>query len=191
MSLDDVLAAIDDANHHDPNLLDGEPLARKQGQLATAWLAKLAPEASPELQLVVRAHHLRRWELARSDFDDGRDGYLRWRRENKAHQANALASIMEDHQQSPQSIERVRTLLARTKLRSDAETQTLEDAACLVFLETQFEPMVERLEHAHMVDVVAKTLKKMSAVAIALAGSIDLGPASQAVLADAAVQLSK
>lgn len=185
VGVDELLRAIDTANADDPNELDGKPLARFQGQLASRWLAEIAPKASLELQLAARAHHLRRWEIERTDFPAGRQGYLRWRRENKAHQADSLADLMADHELPAASIDRARTLLNRTKLRSDPETQALEDVACLVFLETQFEPMVARLDHDHLVGVVAKTLKKMSADAVTLAGSIELGAGAVAVLAAA------
>jgi len=185
-----TITAIDQANREDPNQHQGEPLSFVQGVLASGWLAKLDADASPELQLVVRAHHLRRWELARSDFPEGREGYLRWRRENKAHQADSLAALMEAGDWTPDAVERSRKLLARTKLRTDPETQTLEDAACLVFLQTQFDDMATRTEHDHLVSIVAKTLKKMSPPAIELAGSIELSEAAQAVLGDAVATLT-
>ena len=90
-----AFAAIDAVNATDPRRVDGEPLALVQGELASVWLTKLEPDATEELQLVVRAHHLRRWELQRADYPEGRSGYLQWRRDNKAHQADALASILE------------------------------------------------------------------------------------------------
>ena len=82
-------------------------------------------------------------------------------------------------------IEQARTLLARTNLRTDPETQALEDTACLVFLETQFDDMAARTEHDRMTSIVTKTLKKMSPLAVTLAASIDLGSTAGAVLADA------
>lgn len=187
--LSQTFAAIDLANASDPNELAGEPLAQMQGVAASRWLAALKPDAVPALQLAVRAHHLKRWELKRVDFPKGRQGYLRWRRENKAHQADSLASIMQTDGWSDAEIEHARTLLGRTQLRSDADTQALEDAACLVFLETQFDDMVDRTEHDPMVSIVAKTLKKMSPEAISLAGSIDLSSTSQSVLNEAVASL--
>lgn len=184
-----TLDAIDEANRADPNRFGGEPLALAQGRSASRWLERLDANASPELQLAVRAHHLRRWEIARADYPEGRAGYLKWRRENKAHQADSLSELMRADGWSAESIERVRVLLGRTQLRSDPDTQTLEDAACLVFLETQFDGMTERTEHDHMVSIVAKTLKKMSGDAVTLAASIGLSTTSQAVLADAVALL--
>ena len=181
----DAFAAIDAANEADPRLLDGKPLARVQGELASGWLSKLDPQAPDELQVAVRAHHLRRWELQRADYPAGRAGYLKWRRDNKAHQADALAAILEAGDWDSASIERTRVLLQRTKPRSDPDTQTLEDAACLVFLETQFETMGDETERDHLVSIVSKTLNKMSMPAIALATSIELSPGAGAVLRDA------
>jgi hypothetical protein len=180
-----TIAAIDNANRQDPNDLDGQPLAMVQGHAASRWLDELCATPRDELRLAVRAHHLRRWELKRVDYPEGRSGYLRWRRENKAHQADSLASLMRADDWPESSIELAQLLLGRTKLRTDIETQTLEDAACLVFLETQFEAMAERTEHEHLVSIVAKTLKKMSPGAVILAGSIGLSTTSRAILADA------
>jgi len=187
--LKQTFAAIDAANGTDPTELDGRPLAQFQGQAATRWLGQLQPDASAALQLAARAHHLKRWELKRADFPAGRQGYLRWRRENKAHQAHALTEIMRAHRWNTTAIEQARTLLGRTKLRTDHDTQTLEDTACLVFIETQFDDMVARTEHDHMVSIVTKTLNKMSPSAVSLAGSIRLSPTSQAVLTEAAAAL--
>lgn len=180
-----TLAAIDDANAQDPNGLRGGPLALVQGERASRWLSRLSESPSAELQLCVRAHHLRRWEIARAGYPMGRQGYLRWRRANKAHQGESLASIMQEAGWSAESIDVCRTLLLRTKLRSDPDTQLLEDAACLVFLETQFEAMVDSTDHDHLVAIVAKTLRKMSSDAIALAQTIPLSERTAAVLQDA------
>ncbi len=195
-SLGDVFAAIDEANASDPNELTSGaqvsgPRAQIQGRLASEWLERLEPNASAELQVASRAHHLRRWELARTDYPEGRAGYLQWRRDNKAHQAESAASILTEADWSEESIDRVRQLLSRTRLRTDPETQLLEDVACLVFLETQFAPMVERTEHDHMVTIVAKTLRKMSAAGIEAAGTLSLTAAGQQVIGDAVQTLSQ
>lgn len=182
----DALNAIDAANAEDPNGFDGAPLALVQGRLATKWLTRLDPDATPELQVTVRAHHLRRWEVDRSEFDAGRAGYLRWRRENKRHQADSLAAILAELEWPETAIERTRGLLARTALRSDPETQTLEDAACLVFLETQFDELTTRIEHDRLVTIVQKTLAKMSPAAISVAAEVALSDNAGRVLAEAA-----
>lgn len=180
-----AIAAIDRANETDPNLIGDRPLALVQGERASAWLAGLDATPSGELAVAARAHHLRRWEIARADFPEGRDGYLRWRRANKQHQATVIGPLLDGLGFDEAFRARVAALLLRRGLGTDAETQSLEDVACLVFLETQFEPMVDRLDHDHLVRVVAKTLKKMSPEAIALAIGIELSPMAAAVLGEA------
>jgi len=50
-------------------------------------------------------------------------------------------------------------------MRSDPEVQALEDALCLVFVETQFGELTAQLGEDHMIEVVAKTLRKMTVTA--------------------------
>ena len=47
--------------------------------MLSRWVGLLLPEASEELRLAARAHHIRRWQRPRSTFPEGRGGYLRWR----------------------------------------------------------------------------------------------------------------
>lgn len=190
-TLDQIFAAIDHANGDDPNSLPAGPRAFVQGRLATKWLAALAPDASPALQIATRAHHLRRWEIARGDYAKGRAGYLQWRRDNKSHQADAAATILDGAGWPADTTMRVGQLLRRTQLRTDSETQVLEDVACLVFLETQFAAMVERTEHDQMVTIVAKTLRKMSAAGIEAAGTLSLTAAGQQIIAEAVTVLDQ
>lgn len=183
--LTQVFAEIDQANSADPTTFDGRPLAEAQGELATAWLGQLSDEPSAELQVACRAHHLRRWELMRADYPEGRAGYLRWRRDNKAHQANCIVEILEPAGWLATDVNRVQQLLLRKGLGTDPETQMLEDVACLVFVETQFEEMSGRIESERMVNVVAKTLKKMSPAAIELAARHPLPQSCQNILGQA------
>ena len=180
-----VMAAIDALNADDPTLFAGEPLAQFQGKRATAWALGLSPDASIPVQVATRAHHLRRWEFPRADFPAGRPGYLRWRREAKRRHRSLVTDLLQAHLWNEADTDRVGDLIERKGLGSDPDTQLVEDAACLVFLETQFDEMLTRLGHDHLVSVVAKTLKKMSPEAIAAAGTIDLSSEAQMVLQDA------
>ena len=60
------------------------------------------------------------------------------------------------------TVERVGALLQKKHLRSDAEAQTLEDAACLVFLENHFAEFSKRYEPDKIIDILRKTWAKMS-----------------------------
>jgi hypothetical protein len=71
-------------------------------------------------------------------------------------------------------IGRVQDIVRKRNLAKDADVQALEDALCLVFVETQFRELADRLDEEKMVDVVRKTLAKMSDQGKAFALAMDL-----------------
>ena len=83
-------------------------------------------------------------------------------------------------------IDRAEFIVRKRDLARDPEVRTLEDAICLVFLDTQFHDVAARLDRAKMVDVLRKTMRKMSPEGIAAAGTLELAPEDQALLAEAA-----
>lgn len=174
-----AIAIVDTANADDPNDFEGEPLALAQGRRAHEWVLRLAPEADPVLQLAARAHHLRRWALARSDYPEGRDGYLRWRRDQKKAHADALIGLIAPLEIGPAETDRATDIIQKKGLGSDREVQVFEDAVCLTFIETQFRSTADKLgDNDKMVDVVAKTLRKMSTQGIEAIGTVALDPRS-------------
>lgn len=185
-SLDAALEAIDHANAADPNLIGGRPRALVQGERATHWLDRLDPQASDALVLATRGHHVRRWTSARSSYPDGRAGYLRWRRDLKGVHAETLGELLPACGIGADVVERAQQLVAKRGDQRAPEAQAFEDVVCLVFLETQFEALIDRLDEQKTVDVLRKTLPKMSAAAIALAGSAELHPRGRELLGRAA-----
>jgi Domain of unknown function (DUF4202) len=188
-SLTAAIAAVDVANGFDPTVVSfggvEAPLAQLQGQRATVWLERLAPDASAAVTLAARAHHLRRWTVDRASYPEGRAGYHRWKRAAKEVHASALAEVTAGSSLDVALLERAQSLVQRIGLGTDAETQLIEDCACLVFLETQYEALIAKIGREKVVDAVWKTVKKMSPEAIALAGEAigtDLG---RSVLAEA------
>ena len=75
------------------------------------------------------------------------------------------------------------TIVTKSGLGTDPEVQTFEDAVCLTFLRTQLTPTVDRLEPDRMVEVVAKTLAKMSDRGRAEALRFELDDRSAAIVA--------
>jgi hypothetical protein len=187
--------AIDAANADDPNEVSvrGEmlPLALAHGRLAAEWVTRLAPDAGiddvPDDVVVIaaRAHHLRRWEVPRTSYPEGRTGYLRWRRDQKRRHADDMAELMSAAGYDDAETARVQALIRREGLGTDPDTQLVEDAACLVFIETQLAEMTERFERQHLLEVIRKTARKMSPAGLAAVAEIDLGAAERAVLGDA------
>jgi hypothetical protein len=163
---DMAIAAIDAANADDPNtiVIDGvvRPKEQAHAEMMTQWVRRLDPDADEAQLLAARAHHLRRWSLPRSEYPEGRSGYLRWRTELKARHASEVSTILAGCGYPPHVIERVQRIIRKEHLRTDPATQTHEDALCLVFLETQLADVGGQLGDDKTVDVLRKTLVKMS-----------------------------
>lgn len=169
-----AVAAIDAANADDPNVLlvDGvaQPKELAHAEAMTDWVRRLDPDADEVQLLAARAHHLRRWTRPRSAEPEGRAGYLRWRTEAKRQQAAETAALLGRVGYDAATVEAVRALVAKEGLgRGDLPdvdgrapaVQTHEDALCLVFLTTQFDPLADQLGDDKMVDVLVRTLRKM------------------------------
>jgi len=187
--LDAASSAIDSANADDPNEVTVRggtvPLALAHGRLAAEWVTRLSPGADDTVVLAARAHHLRRWEVPRSSYPEGRPGYLRWRRDQKQRHADDVASLLDAAGYSSDEIERVRALIRREGLGTDPDTQLVEDAACLVFIETQLGEVSERFDREHLLDVIRKTARKMSPAGLTAVSRIDLGERERSLLEDA------
>jgi len=181
-----AIAAIDAANADDPNVIvvRGRERAKElaHAELVTEWVRRLRPDASEELLLAARAHHVRRWEVPRDSYPDGRSGYLRWRRALHDLHADVAAAALADAGYEPAAIARVQAIIRKRGLTRDAEVQALEDALCLVFLETQFGALAARLDTEKMDDVVRKTLVKMSDAGKQLASTLELDEQERAAL---------
>jgi len=187
--LAEAMSAIDALHDQDPArvTVDGRTVARERlyAERMTAWLDRLCPDASDALQLAVRAQHLCRWKLPRGAYPEGRAGYKQWRSEllrrhgADAAQTAAAAGYPED------VCERVRSLIGKQGLRVDPEVQTLEDAACLTFLEHEYAAFAEKHDDDALVRIVTKTWKKMSAAAQAEAANLPFSGRSGVVLARA------
>jgi Domain of unknown function (DUF4202) len=185
-----AVAEIDRANSDDPNriMVRGELRAKElaHAELATQWVRRLEPEPSEALLLAARAHHVRRWMSPRSSQPAGRVGYLRWRRALHQLHAEAVGQILKRTGYDDDMIERVQRIVAKRDLGNDKDVQLLEDALCLVFIETQFDDLRRRLDREKMVDVVRKTLHKMSDEAITLALTIEIDDEDRALILEAA-----
>ena len=161
-----AIAEFDLLNGQDPNLrtIDGKPapfelfFARK----VTEWIFRLDPDASEVARLAARCQHLCRWEIPRSDYPQGRVGYLTWRRDLKVFHANRSAGVLEKAGYDGFTIDRVRSINLKKGLGRDAEVQLIEDALCLVFLDEQFDDLAAKTDEEKMVRILQKTWKKMS-----------------------------
>ncbi|HEX7094798.1 MAG TPA: DUF4202 family protein, partial [Acidimicrobiales bacterium] len=119
-------------------------------------------------------------------YPDGRAGYLRWRRDLKAVHADAVREVLAPLGVDEPTIARIQALVRKEGLGTDPETQAFEDVVCLVFLETQFDELIDRLgDEEKMVAVLRKTVPKMSRAALDLAASASMSPRAKALVARA------
>lgn len=164
---DRTMVAFDAVNAEDPHqeVVEGKAMPKEliYGQRMSEMLADFAPDASEALQLAARCQHIQRWTLPRDTYPMDRTGYLKWRTQLKLFHGEKAGAIMEAEGYDVETIERVKFLLNKKKLKSDPETQTLEDVICLVFLKYYFTDFVKQHSEEKLVDIVAKTWGKMSA----------------------------
>lgn len=171
----------------------------------TRWLSVRCPNASPALQLACRAQHFRRqvpilypfhsrnpcyaaiesndagrWEIPRSSYPMTRPGYLTWRAKLKSQAAEQVTELLSAASsiQPPlpgDEIEKIAALVRKEGLSKNEETQVLEDVACLVFLDDQFDDFEKNsdLSEEKMLGILRKTWAKMTDEGHALALTMD------------------
>ncbi len=168
-----ALGAIDAANARDLSREAGEPAELVYGRRMSEALAAFAPGASEALQIAVRGQHIERWLMPRRDYPDGKAGYIAWRNAAKRRHAERVAEIMEGCGYDAAAIARAGALVRKERLRADAETQTLEDVACLVFLRYYAATFAAKHPEEKVLDILVKTQRKMSPLSRAQA--LDFG----------------
>lgn len=184
-----AVAAIDAANAGDPHTIVVRGVTRPKelahAELATEWVLRLDPDADEAQLLAVRAHHLRRWESPRSEYAEGRAGYLRWRMAAKRRHAEEVAGLLVAAGYGDDVVDRVQRIIRKDGLSSDPAVQTHEDALCLVFLETQLVEVSEALGDDKTVAVLARTAAKMSQRGLSEAMRLPLSEHSRRLLVTA------
>jgi len=175
ISLKKVLSAIDDINQTDSNStsVDGieHPKELLYGQRMSQCLAKHWLDANELLQIAVRAQHIKRWHLQRTEFEQGKAGYYQWRIALGKFHGELTASIMLECGYTAEQAEQTAAIIRKDLIRQgksklNDDSQTLEDVACLVFLEHYFEEFAAKYiavdNETKIIRIVKLTWKKMS-----------------------------
>jgi len=171
-----VLSAIDEINRQDSNitLFNNKEYPKEliYGQRMTACLTQHWPQASELLQIAVRAQHIKRWHLKRNEFEQGKAGYYQWRIALGKFHAELTAKIMIEQGYNENQAEQTASIICKENLRDktasqlNSDSQTLEDVACLVFLEYYFDEFAAKYlkqdNEAKIIRIVQLTWKKMS-----------------------------
>lgn len=161
-----AIQLIDKINGEDPSkeIWKGKEFPKEllYSHRMTKKLGEFDPDASEQLKIAVRAQHIARWKIQRSEYPMDRTGYLTWREELKKMHAELTGQILLGTGFEESFISRVKFLIRKKQLKTDAETQTLEDVVCLVFLEYYLEDFVAKHEFEKIKDILRKTWEKMS-----------------------------
>jgi hypothetical protein len=181
-----AIRTFDEANGKDPNIewVNGKPWPKElwyAGEL-TRWIQQLKPNASEALRLAARSQHIERWKIPRDSYPRDRMGYLTWRKALAKFHARRAGEILSNLGYSPEFVKRVQELNLKVDIKHDAETQTLEDGLCLVFLASQLGELASKTEEGKMIQIIRKTWKKMSAQAQKVALGLELNPAGRALV---------
>jgi len=171
-----AITTFDAYNLNDPHqeVVDGI-LVSKEGLYAQRMSARLDdfyPSAPEYLKLAAHCQHIGRWEIPRESYPMDKKGYLQWRNVLKTHHAKLAEQILISCRYDEATIEKVKFLLLKKELFTNPDTKVLEDVICLVFIEHYLEEFAEKHEPPKVIDILQKTLKKMSPRAIEEAAKI-------------------
>ncbi len=162
----ETIALIDAANEQDPHreIWNSTTIPKEllYSQRMTAWLEKLQPDAPETLYIAARAQHICRWMIPRDAYPRTREGYLQWRTRLYSFHADKTAEIMRQTGYDESDIEQVKRMLRKRGLKKEQHPQTIEDIACLVFLENYFADFAADYDEEKIIPIVQKTWKKMS-----------------------------
>ncbi len=174
---------IDAANSADPNEVSAEgrqwPKELLYSERMSDMLDRFNPQADDAMKLAIRAQHIERWKSPRNAYPMDRIGYLKWRKDLYKIQANRAAELLQQAGYGEEDIERVRNAVAKKNIKSNPDTQLLEDVTDLVFMEHYMLEFVGKhpdYSEEKWIDIIQKTWNKMSddAHAFALSGAVRL-----------------
>ena len=178
-----AIAAFDKANSEDPNLetSDGKEYPKEllYAQRMTEMQERFAPDASEAVKLACRAQHIQRWKSPRSDYPMDKKGYMLWRTNLYKFHAETAGRLMKEVGYDDAMIDRVKTIVGKKELKTNPETQLMEDVVDLVFIEhymLHFAAQKPDYDEAKWIVIIKKTWDKMSdrAHEFALSGKIKL-----------------
>ena len=169
---DQAIALIDAANREDPSreICEGKEWSKEllYAHRMSQMLERFAPDADDAMQLAVRAQHIQRWKSPRSDYPMDRKGYHQWRAALKQFHASTVADLLTKAGYDDAFITRVAQTVGKKSLKTNPDTQLLEDIAGLVFLEhylLDFANKHSEYDEQKWIDIIDKIQKKMSAQA--------------------------
>jgi len=163
-----AIALFDAANAQDPHQDQGLPKELLYARRMTEMIGRFAPEASEVAQLAVRAQHIQRWIVPRSNYPLGKPGYFAWRTGLYRFHAETAGELMQQAGYDDLMVAQVKTAISKQEIKTNPDTQLVEDVSCLVFLEHYmlgFAGQQAAYTEEKWLGIVRKTWTKMSSAA--------------------------
>lgn len=159
-----------------------EPHQIVEGRLFGHYVRRLVSEPSLALHLACYCQHLGRWLMPRTDFPEGREGYLRWRKAASKRSAEQVREILESTGCPNALVAAVVAIVAKEGRTLGSDTQHMEDALCLTFLRLDAPDFAAAHPLDEVMRVLQRTWRKMSPAARRLALAEPFLPDVQALL---------
>lgn len=187
---EDAIKRIDDANREDPRteVVDGrdEPRELLFSQRVFDWVERLIDDPSEAVLLAARAHTMRRWVIPRDRYPKTTEGYHRWRSALADFHADEAEKVLLGVGYEGETVELVRAFITKKNWPANKEARALEDADCLVFLQTKLSSYLDDWDEDKMDRVLRGTVGKMTPRARTLALQLELPPRERSLLQRAA-----
>lgn len=175
-----TIAAVDAANAEDPTAVIDKgrsvPAELLYSQRMTERLNRHYPDASETLQIAARAQHIRRWTMPRGDFPLGRKGYNEWRTACRQAHAATAGRIMADQGYDQAAIDQVGKLIRKQELKSDPDSQRLQNVVGAVFVEHYLAAFADDHDDEKLIGILRKTARKLDEEGIAALAQIEVSP---------------
>jgi Domain of unknown function (DUF4202) len=186
--LEKALKEFDRLNRRDPRrqTVNRRSYAREFifAQKVHAWVERLNPSAPETVRLAARSHTLRRWEIPRNRYRMDIGGYHQWRDSTAAHAADAAADILKRVGYPERTIREVKRIINGHRHPGDPDTQLLEDADALAFLEIKLNDYLVRWDESRIRRILEGTWSKMSPGARRMALDLPMDSRVKKLIAD-------
>ena len=178
-----LIALIDEANAHDPRLDEWQsktfPKEQLYGLHMSEMLTRFNPNASEAVKIACRAQHIERWKSPRDSHPLTKEGYFKWRIALYQFHATRCGELMEQVGYSADMIDRVKLIVGKKNIKTNPESQMMEDVAGMVFIEYymyDFSKTKQDYTEEKWMTIIQKTWKKLSpeAHAFILSGKVKL-----------------
>lgn len=178
-----VVELIKSANSEDPNQeSDGEKSWPKEllyTYRMADMLERYSPDADDVMKLAIQAQHIQRWQSPRNAYPMNKKGYHQWRTNLYQFHADTLATLMQTADYSKTDIDRAKQAVGKKSLKSNPDTQLLEDVSALVFIEYYMQAFVDKhpeYNEEKWISIILRTWNKVSETGqkFALSGALKL-----------------